>query len=155
MDDGASGKLQEIPGKSCVTEPNVTEPNQTEYKSTERSATTERVSPDGEQREIVEAVTQNICRISNPMEREMLREWSRTLPGEWILQAIKRAALNKAGSVKYVDTILQTWKARYQPDEKPWEEERWNKQRGKPSLHSFAMEKLSAMAREAAEYDTG
>ena len=155
QDDGASGKLQENPGKSCVTQPNVSEPKPTESKSTHLNSTTEPTSVDGVQREIVEALTQNVCRISSPMEREMLRDWSRTLPDEWILQAIKRAALNKAGSIRYVDTILKTWKAKYKPDEKPWEEERWNKQNGKLSLRSFAMEKLSVMAQEAAEYDTG
>jgi len=70
--------------------------------------------------EIVDLLTQNICMVTSQIKADLIRDWIETMPRDWIVEAIKQAALSKARSIKYVDKILQTWVAKYRLDEKPW-----------------------------------
>ncbi|MHC1760544.1 MAG: DUF1376 domain-containing protein [Negativicutes bacterium] len=72
---------------------------------------------------VFEYLTKNICLVSNQVEADMIGDWIETMPRDWIIEAIKQAALSKARSIKYVDKILQAWVAKYKLDEKPWEVE--------------------------------
>jgi len=72
---------------------------------------------------VFEYLTKNICPVSNQVEADTVGDWIETMPRDWIIEAIKQAALSKARSIKYVDKILQAWVAKYKLDEKPWEVE--------------------------------
>ena len=102
---------------------------------------------------VVQLLTQNICPVTSRIEADLVREWTETLPRRWIGQAIRQAALSKARSIKYVDKILQSWRAKYRPEESPWRTE-GRKPRASPAGESFAMRRLAEMAREAADDDT-
>ena len=72
---------------------------------------------------VVDLITQNICTVSNQVEADLIRDWLERMPPGWIPEAINLAGLGKARSIKYVDKILQSWKAKYSLSEKPWEVE--------------------------------
>lgn len=72
---------------------------------------------------VVDHLTKNICMVSNQVEADLISEWTKALPRDWITEAINQAALAKARSIKYIDTILRSWKEKYRLDEKPWEVE--------------------------------
>ncbi|MBP2665777.1 MAG: hypothetical protein H6Q76_757 [Firmicutes bacterium] len=72
---------------------------------------------------VVDLLTKNICMVSNQVEADMIGDWIETMPRDWIIEAIKQAALSKAKSIRYVDTILQAWVSKYKLDDKPWEVE--------------------------------
>ena len=149
-----SRKFREIPGNSRLTEPNLTEPNlsegnQNELNPTELRAREEEQAGMGEaELVVVDQLTKNICRVSSETERAIVRAWLKDYAQDWIVQAIQIAALNKAGSVKYVDAILKAWNANYTPADRPWEHDRRKKQRASPGK-SYAMAKLEKMARDA------
>lgn len=78
---------------------------------------------------VVKLLTESICPILNPIEADMVHEWVASVPRDWITAAVKQAALQKARSIKYVDTILRSWRSKYKPEEKPWEVEADGKDR--------------------------
>ena len=96
--------------------------------------------------EVVELITKNICLVISPVEADMIRDWLEQMPPGWVAGAIHQAALGKARTLKYVDTILQSWSAKYRPGETPWLIERQNRQhqsaRDQPKTF---MEKAEAM----------
>jgi DnaD/phage-associated family protein len=72
-------------------------------------------------RKTVKQLEQNICMISNQIELDTVKDWTTMVSEEWINEAIKIAALKKARSIKYVDSILVSWAAKFKPEERPWE----------------------------------
>lgn len=95
---------------------------------------------------VVELISKNICRVSSPVESDLIRAWLETMPPGWVSEAIQQAALGKARSLRYVDTILRAWAAKYRPDELPWLIER-RERRERPVLdrpRTF-MERAEAM----------
>ena len=49
--------------------------------------------------------------ISDFLEVEVIKEWiADSIPEELVVYAVQIAVCNNACSVKYIDTILQTWK---------------------------------------------
>ena len=69
---------------------------------------------------VVEYLGKNICPVSNQVETDLIRDWLANMPPGWVMQAARQAALGKARSLRYVDTILRAWFAKYRPDELPW-----------------------------------
>ena len=100
--------------------------------------------------DVVEALSRDICPVSNQVEADMIRDWIETMSRDWILEAIKQAALSKARSIKYVDKILQTWVSKYRLDQKPWELERQKQSRDRPKT---LMEKTAELLREGEDDD--
>ena len=94
---------------------------------------------------VVQLLTQNICPVTSCIEADTVREWTETLPREWVAQAIRQAALSKARSIKYVDKILQSWHTKYRSEEQPWLEEQ-RKMRASPK--KTFIDQLADMARE-------
>ena len=116
--DQGGGNFPEVPGSSGPTEPNLTEPKPNEVNST----ATEPPEPAVSQRSaVVEMLSKNVCPVTTPIELSLIDEWLSATSGEWIAAAIRQAALNKAGSIKYVDTILRAWLKKYLPGDKPWQ----------------------------------
>lgn len=73
--------------------------------------------------------------VSNQVELDMIGEWIKSVPQQWISEAIKIAALKKVRNLKYVDSILVAWAAKFQPEEKPWEAQRGDRTETKPKDH--------------------
>ena len=73
--------------------------------------------------------------VSNQVEIDMIGEWIESVPHEWIREAIKIAALKKVRNLKYVDSILVSWAAKFKPEEKPWEAQRGDRPDQKPKDH--------------------
>ena len=92
---------------------------------------------------VVDLIGKNICMVSNPVEADMIRDWLAQMPPGWVTEAIRQAALGKARSLRYVDTILRTWAAKYRPGEMPWLIER-QRQPARDRPKTF-MEKAEAM----------
>ena len=65
---------------------------------------------------------------SEPAETDLVRDWLANMPPGWVMEAARQAALGKARSLRYVDTILRAWSAKYQPHELPWLIERQGRQ---------------------------
>ena len=153
------GSFREIPVRSRLTEPNLTEPNlnegnQNELNPTELRAREEEHAGLGEaELVVVDQLAKNICRVNSETERAIVRAWLKEYSQDWIVQAIQTAALNKAGSVKYVDAILKAWGSNYLATDKPWEHDRRKRQRASPGK-SYAMAKLEKMARDALDEET-
>ena len=104
--------------------------------------------------EVVELINRNICVVISPVEADMIRDWLEQMPPGWVAGAIQQAALGKARTLKYVDTILQAWAVKYRPGETPWLIERQNRQhqsaRDRPKTF---MEKAEAMLMQGSELD--
>lgn len=112
-----------------------------EVESTDRSTVDSQpipsLSPDGQQLTriqecsndehlnlIVKEIQDNICQITNQIELDLIRDWTESVPRQWITEAIKIAALKKVRNLKYVDSILVSWAAKFKPEERPWEAQR-------------------------------
>ena len=94
----------------------------------------------------------NICQLTTPVEQSLVDEWLAEASFDWIEAAIRQAALNKAASLKYVDTILRAWRKKYLPGDQPWLLEARRKGRSSPlgrSGGSF-IDQLAVLAQEAA-----
>ena len=109
--------------------------------------------PDAAQRAAVVAMLErNVCQLTTPVEQSLVDEWLADTSFDWIEAAIRQAALNKAASLKYVDTILQAWRKKYLPGDQPWLLEARRKGRSSPSSGcggSF-IDQLAELAQEAA-----
>ena len=77
---------------------------------------------------VVEYLGKNICPVSNQVETDLIRDWLANMPPGWVMEAARQAALGKARSLRYVDTILRAWTAKYRPHELPWLIERQGRQ---------------------------
>ena len=142
----AEGNFPEVPGGSGPTQPNLTEPKSNEVNpiATEpsESAVLRRAA-------VVELLSKNICPVTTPIELSLVDEWLAAASGEWIAAAIRQAALNKAGSIKYVDTILRAWLKKYLPGDKPWQlEPRRRNRSGAATTNSF-IDTLADLAQAA------
>lgn len=60
----------------------------------------------------------NIHPVANEAEKDRLVELLNEFGAEWVLQAIKQAALNRAGTIRYVEVTLGSWRASGNPQ--PW-----------------------------------
>ncbi len=144
----AGGNFPEVPAGSGPTEPNLTKPKSNEANL----AATEPAGPDAAQRAaVVEMLSKNVCPVTTPIELSLIDEWLSATSGEWIAAAIRQAALNKAGSIKYVDTILRAWLSKYLPGDKPWQLEPRRRGRGGVAAgggNSF-IDKLADLAQAA------
>lgn len=69
----------------------------------------------------------NIHPVANEAEKDRLVELLNEFGAEWVLQAIKQAALNRAGTIRYVEVTLGSWRASGNPQ--PW---KGGKTNGKP-----------------------
>ena len=94
----------------------------------------------------------NICQLTTPVEQSLVDEWLAEASFDWIEAAIRQAALNKAASLKYVDTILRAWRKKYLPGDQPWLLEARRKGRNSPTGRSGGsfIDQLAALAQEAA-----
>ena len=92
---------------------------------------------------VVEFLSKNICLVSSQVETDLVRDWLANMPPGWVVEAARQAALGKARSLRYVDTILRAWSAKYRPDELPWLIER-QQQSARDRPHTF-IEKAEAM----------
>ena len=77
---------------------------------------------------VVEFLSKNICPVSSQVETDLIRDWLANMPPGWVMEAARQAALGKARSLRYVDTILRAWSAKYRPHEMPWQIERQGRQ---------------------------
>ena len=84
---------------------------------------------------VIKEIQGSICMVSNQVELDMIGEWIESVPQEWIREAIKIAALKKVRNLKYVDSILVAWAAKFKPEEKPWEAQRGDRPDQKPKDH--------------------
>jgi hypothetical protein len=95
---------------------------------------------------VVEYLGRNICPVSSQVEADLIRDWLANMPPGWVMEAAKQAALGKARSLRYVDTILRAWSAKYRPDELPWLiEQRERQHRSARDRPRSFMEKAEAM----------
>ena len=124
----ANANLREFPGEETdkVKESKV---KQSKGKTTTPLPPSENAPENGGENEavvdedfaaMIQLLAKNICPVTSGIEADTVREWSETLPQGWIIQAIRQAALSKARSIKYVDKILQSWRAKYRLEECPW-----------------------------------
>ena len=89
-----------------------------------------------------------ICTVNSRVDSDMVSDWNETMPRDWIEHAILIAKDQGGKTVKYVDTILQAWVAKYNNfDVKPWEVENSGR-RGKNGLSGS-----DQRAPTAAEYE--
>ena len=95
---------------------------------------------------VVDLLAKNICLVSNQVETDLIRDCLATMPPGWVMEAVQQAALGKARSLRYVDTILRAWAAKYRPHEMPWLIERQERQQrpARDRPRTF-MEKAEAM----------
>ena len=155
----SGGGFPEVPAGSGPTEPKPIELKASEKKrlTTATTNTTkpdcESSGPDAAQRAAVVAMLErNVCQLTTPVEQALVDEWLADTSFDWIEAAIRQAALNKAASLKYVDTILQAWRKKYLPGDQPWLLEARRKGRSSPSSGcggSF-IDQLAELAQEAA-----
>lgn len=61
----------------------------------------------------------NIHPVSGPIERDELVDLYQDCGSEWLIEAIREAAMNNARSIKYIMAILNRWKAT--GNARPWE----------------------------------
>ena len=78
---------------------------------------------------VFKLITENICPVLNSIQADMVRDWVESVPRDWITAAVNIAALKPAKTIKYIDSILRAWAAKYKPEEKPWEVEADGKDR--------------------------
>jgi DnaD/phage-associated family protein len=116
------GSAQDMPSRA--ESPSLT----TDSPSQGLLTTTTIAEPAGEFAAVVDLISKNICLVSSPVESDLIRAWLETMPPGWVSEAIHQAALGKARSLRYVDTILRAWAAKYRPDELPWLIERRERQ---------------------------
>jgi hypothetical protein len=133
----AKHRAKEKPVTQCnapvtdVTQGNAPE---TETETEKELETTTPLTPQPDEKKetvavVVKLLTESICPILNQIEADMVHEWVASVPRDWITAAVKQAALQKARSIKYVDTIMRAWRSKYKPEEKPWEVEADGKDR--------------------------
>ncbi len=92
------------------------------------TTTTTIADPSGEVAAVVDLISKNVCLVSSQVETNLIRDWLASMPPGWVIEAVNQAALGKARSLRYIDTILQAWAAKYRPDELPWLIERRERQ---------------------------
>ena len=153
---GSAGDFPEVPAGSVSTEPN---PNEIKVKEIETTTSTTTVKhawePAGPatapRAAVVAMLEQNVCQVTTPVEQSLVDEWLADSSFEWIEAAIRQAALNKAGSLKYVDTILRAWRKKYLPGDQPWLLETRRKARNSPTGRSGGsfIDQLAKLAQEA------
>lgn len=83
-------------------------------------------------REVMEAYQKNIHPVSGPIERDQLVDLYQDFGYEWLVQAIKEAAMNNGRSIRYIMAILKRWRATGAA--KPWEKatrQGWSQQNSK------------------------
>ena len=153
----SAGDFPEVPGGSAPTEPKPKQLKPSERKTTATTPTTEplcesSVLDAGRRAAVVAMLQRNICQLTTPVEQSLVDEWLADTSFDWIEAAIRQAALNKAASLKYVDTILRAWRKKYLPGDQPWLLEARRKGRSSPlgrSGGSF-IDQLAVLAQEAA-----
>ena len=128
--------------------------NKTKLEETkQRSMQTASGKPNDEEKEPsdFEFVVQQlgkICTVNSRVDSDMVSDWIETMPRDWIEHAILLAKDQGGKTVRYVDTILQAWVAKYNNfDVKPWEVENSGR-RGKNGLSGS-----DQRAPTAAEYE--
>lgn len=110
------------------------------------TTTTTIADPSGEVAAVVDLISKNVCLVSSQVETNLIRDWLASMPPGWVVEAVNQAALGKARSLRYIDTILQAWAAKYRPDELPWQiERRERQQRPARERPQTFMERAEAM----------
>jgi DnaD/phage-associated family protein len=143
-ESGSDGGFPEVPAGSGLTEPKPNEPKPRERNQTQDAA---------ERAAVVAMLERNVCKVTTPVEQSLIDDWLADTSVDWIKAAIRQAGLNKAGSLKYVDTILQAWRKKYLPSDQPWRLEARRKGRsslGNRSGGSF-IDQLAELAQEATQ----
>ena len=140
------GKPQDLPSRAESPSLITDSPSQGLSTTTTEAATLAEPTEKEEVVVVVDLLSKNICPVSSPIETDLIRDWLATMPPGWVRQAIRQAALGKARSLRYVDTILRTWAAKYRPHELPWLIERQGgQQRQARDRPRTFMEKAEAM----------
>lgn len=67
---------------------------------------------------VVSYYQNNIHPVANEAEKDRLIEMLNEFGAEWVLQAIKQAALNRASTIRYVEVTLNSWRNSGNPQ--PW-----------------------------------
>lgn len=75
-------------------------------------------------KEVIREIQGSICMVTSQVELDLVKDWTENVPRQWISEAVKIAALKKVRNLKYVDSILVSWAAKFKPEEKPWEAQR-------------------------------
>ena len=131
------GNTQDLPSRAESPSLTTDSPSQglltttTEAVTLVEPTTTQKNNPQQEKDEfvvVVDLLSKNICPVSNQVETDLVRDWLANMPPGWVMEAVQQAALGKARSLRYVDTILRAWAAKYQPHEMPWLIERQERQ---------------------------
>lgn len=145
------GNLPEVPADSGPTEPNPNQPKPSEAKPTATELSGPADPGDAQRAAVVALIENNVCQVTTPIEQSLVDEWLADTPGEWIEAAIRQAALNKAASLKYIDTILRAWRTKYLPGDKPWQLEARRKGRGSAANRSNSsfIDQLADIAQES------
>lgn len=80
-------------------------------------------------RDVMEMYQQNIHPVSSPIERDQLVDLYQDCGADWLMQAIKEAAIHHANSLAYIRAILNRWKATGAV--RPWETNTQPRTRGR------------------------
>ena len=107
---------------------------ETEKETEKELETTTPLTPQTDEKKetaavVFKLITENICPVLNSIQADMVHDWVESVPRDWISAAVNIAALKPAKTIKYIDSILRAWAAKYRPEEKPWEAEADGKDR--------------------------
>lgn len=69
---------------------------------------------------VLTAYQNNIHPVASPIERDRLVDLVNDYGAEWVLEAVKVAALARASTIRYVEAVLRRWSSTGQP--RPWED---------------------------------
>ena len=122
------GNTQDLPSRAESPSLTTDSPSQGLLTTTTEAAALAEPTEKDEFVVVVEYLGRNICLVSSQAETDLVRDWLATMPPGWVMEAARQAALGKARSLRYVDTILRAWAAKYRPHEMPWLIERQGRQ---------------------------
>ena len=122
------GNTQDLPSRAESPSLTTDSPSQGLLTTTTEAAALAEPTEKDEFVVVVEYLGRNICLVSSQAETDLVRDWLANMPPGWVMEAARQAALGKARSLRYVDTILRAWTAKYRPHELPWLIERQGRQ---------------------------
>ncbi|MEN6566359.1 MAG: DnaD domain protein [Veillonellales bacterium] len=86
-------------------------------------------------KEIYSVIEKEFGPVRSGLEADFINDMIDHFPRDWIIEAIRKAVLNKARNTNYVIKILNGWRSEgFTNSDKPWEA----KSRGKPATSRFS-----------------
>lgn len=127
--------------QTCMSDIALTKTREERLDSNTREATLEttlhtREPMDEKMRELIQDVGVGLA-VVTPSMLGLIESDVETYGLEWVHQAVKYSARNKARSWKYVQVVLASWARTHEPGSKPWEEVRMARSTGQSRIDTI------------------